>query len=122
MRRTLADIKPTPPAFYFVILVILCLPSFAQADAYTDALQSEAAELSVDPETDANKPATTQKLGVDHSSGQEAFQTMLAKHYHGTYVFYKRLSSENRLVAYEAYKETPDIEPLRRLIMDLLVK
>ncbi|HID82346.1 MAG TPA: hypothetical protein EYH06_04530 [Chromatiales bacterium] len=121
MHRTHKYAKPRLPALYFIIFVILCSPSIAQADDYTDALQSEAADLSVDPETDANKPATAQKLVVDHNFGQEAFQTMLAQHYHGTYVFYKRLSSEKRLVAYEAYKKTPMIEPLRRLIMDLLV-
>lgn len=116
MHRTRVCIKPM-----ILILVIICLPSIAHADAYTNALYNEAVDLSVDPETDVNMSVAIQKSVVGHGFKQEGFQSMLDERYHGTYVFYKRLSDKNRLVAYETYRETADIESLRLLIMDLLV-
>ena len=101
-----------------LLAVIHMMP--AHADAYLDALQDEAADLSVDPETAATKPGAEEVVG-DKNLKQAAFESMLDKHYHGTYIFYTRLSEESRALVYQAYTKSPDVKPLRQMIMDLLV-
>ena len=101
------------------MLVSTPLLQKVHADAYLDALQDEAEELSVDPETAANKSAGETARSGDLS--QTAFEKMLDKQFHGTFIFYSRLTEKNRLLAYQAYIKNPDIDLLRKTIMDLLV-
>lgn len=116
--------KTLPKLYRLTYTVIILLAVFnlhaAHADAYLDALQDEATDLSVDPKTAASK-FTAEKAADYKGLQQGSFESMLDKHYHGTYIFCTRLSDENRALVYRAYTKTPDINPLRQMIVDLLV-
>lgn len=122
MRKIVIKTSPELYKFTCTVMMLFAVSNLhaAHADAYLNALQDEAADLSVDPRTTANKSAA-EKAAENKDLQQDAFESMLDEHFQGTYIFYTRLSDENRALVYQAYTKTPDVNPLRQMIVDLLV-
>jgi hypothetical protein len=106
-----------------VLLAILLMTSGSTlwADDYLDAIKAEAEGLTVDPKT-AIEEGSASVITVDKNVlSRDDFDAMLDKDYHGTFLFYSRLSSSQQEQVYRSYMEDRDISRIRKMIADLIV-
>ncbi len=118
------------------VLLLACtmIPSWAAADAFLDIIKQEVHAVEVDPVTrhsvngtppPVNKqpapnatPATASNNQADLpvKMSQSAFEDHLAKHYVGSFSFYRRLTPEKKAEVYAAYTGRPEIKFIREKI------
>ncbi len=109
-------------------------PSWVAADAFLDIIKQEVHAVEVDPVTRhsvngtpqprnekpaANPTAATasnNQADVPVKMTQAAFEEHLAKHYVGSFSFYRRLTPEKKAEVYAAYTDRPEIKFIREKI------
>jgi hypothetical protein len=119
----------------FVLLYGMFSVSALAADAYTDALDAEADNISVDPLSE--KPAATappendpvssgwsqdiQSMSQDipPSLGKEDFEEAMKVNFYGSYMFYNRLDDGEQQEVYDYYRKNPSIQAIRERIIEL---
>ncbi len=121
---------------------LLCLLSFGvPADDYLKMLENEAADLKLDQSGQIEKTQPVQapdkevitktqwnwegelegdKLPTGLSN--EAFSSLLQQHFYGTYVFYRKLNSNDKKTLFYHYSQSrePDLDDVRKDILGLL--
>ncbi len=125
----------TKAAGLALLLTCTVIPSWAAADAFLDAIKQEVHAVEVDPVTrhsvdgtpqPANKQPTLDQTTSDAAANnkadvplkmtQAAFEDHLAKHYVGSFSFYRRLTPEKKAEVYSAYTDRPEIKFIREKI------
>ena len=95
--------------------LLFYLPAVLAQDAYLDALADEAAHLEDGPSDTAARDLGGMPKGLDMAG----FEDAMKKKFFGSYLFYSKLSDEQKQLAYETYRQDNDIETIRKKIMDL---
>ena len=126
------------PAFFS----LLCLFSFhASADDYLKMLESEAAGLKLDQSGQIEKTQQAEtpdkevisktqwdwegKLEGDKlptGMTEDSFSALLKQHFYGTFVFYRKLNSNDKKTVFYHYSQSrePDLDAVRKDILGLL--
>jgi len=118
----------------FLICYVLPLTLFA-SDPYTDALNAEANNITVDPDSKGkdnsnvrgNAPSPggwsnkTQSIGegLPPELSKEEFEGALRGNFYGSYAFYLRLDEQKQEEVYRFYQNNPSIGPVRERIIQL---
>lgn len=120
-----------------VSVLISSRPAFAQAGSYLDTLEAEATGLSLDNQTKSQQQstqpastATTLNEGLNVEQGgaisdlvpgltQSLFEQILEKNYIGSFLFYKRLSENQKQQVYDFYQINPDPDKVREKILQV---
>ncbi len=101
----------------------------AQAsDEYLKSLQGEAETVTLDEQTQLHSQAAGNVPGVSPLEGGEAdslvsgltieqFENVLKKNYIGSYLFYKRLSDNQKKEVFTSYQENPSPDSVRNIIL-----
>ncbi len=127
-------------------LLILSSNVYAEDD-YLKMLESEASGLELDKSGQLTSPAASDEAGSDKASGhkvitktdwkwegelngdllpkglaQDEFATLLEQHFYGTFVFFRKLDSNDQKTVYYHYKKSPqpDLDDVRQDILGLL--
>lgn len=124
-----------PNWLLLVLLLGLGIPTSLYADdAYMDAINAEADQLSVDPRsTDKKRDVQAKDFSQNGWSNQaqsmdqdlpprlkrNEFEEALKTSFYGSYMFYKRLDEQDQFEVYDLYTQNPSIELVRKRIMDL---
>ncbi len=106
---------------------LLCIPSFGQAydAAYLRTVKAEVAEFTTGHiEVSGNNAWTLKQAGpagdaVD-ADLQREFEALLRKRMPGTFIQYRRLSGAYRASLFSLYRETGDLQRVRRKILATL--
>ncbi len=121
-------------------LVLLSSAVFADDD-YLKMLESEASDLELDQSGQINKPKIDKNSDQDGITKQgwkwegeldgdtlptglerDEFATLLKQQFYGTFVFYRKLNSNDQKTVYYHYSKSPepDLDVVRKDILDLL--
>ncbi len=118
--------------FLLASLLFLGTGGWLFADAYLDALESEATGVEVDPATvGRNIEVSPLEAGQVYSEGNELsadmpegmseaeFAMYLEENYIGSFTFFERLSDKGKEALYNEYKSQPQISSIREKIKEI---
>ncbi len=123
----------------FLFLFLFTTNAYSQANSdYLKSLEGEASELSLDNETreDQQKDSLSKRVKTfgldlkDQKGGAalsefvpglslQQFELVLKNNYMGSYLFYKRLSADNKEQVYGFYENNPDLQKVRDKILQI---
>lgn len=112
---------------FFIALSLAAGNALAQAsDEYLKSLQGEAETVTLDEQTQV-RPNDSVISGVSSEGGGagelvdglsiEQFESVLQKNYIGSYLFYKRLSDNQKKEVFTSYQENPSPDSVRNIIL-----
>lgn len=120
---------------YGLAMLAFSVASTAHADAYLDALESEAGSSSVDKATvekkttsgEPNSPnptttSTVETTGDPSKLSQSEFEATLKVKKRGSFLWYSRLKQEQKELVYQDFLAGTDMEALGKKILKLFTQ
>ncbi len=97
-------------------------PVYSVSSGYLDVLNEEAGTETVNKSNSEWKNTKFSLKNNIDASTQEIFEEHLKAEYFGSYVFYQKLSPQEKESVYNEFKNSNDIETVRNKIIELLKK